>query len=62
MRQISDFSAATAVLHLVGEKGPLAQLVERLTLNQDVAGSNPARPAIASASDDPGTRSRTLYV
>ncbi len=25
-------------------KGPLAQLVEQLTLNQRVAGSNPARP------------------
>ena len=26
--------------------GPLAQLVEQLTLNQRVAGSNPARPTI----------------
>ena len=29
-----------------GHWGPLAQLVERLTLNQDVAGSIPARPTI----------------
>ena len=27
-----------------GHEGPLAQLVEQLTLNQRVAGSNPARP------------------
>jgi hypothetical protein len=30
--------------------GPLAQLVEHLTFNQVVAGSNPARPTINSTS------------
>jgi hypothetical protein len=28
--------------------GPLAQLVEQLTLNQRVVGSNPTRPTIAN--------------
>lgn len=33
-----------ALFVTIFSKGPLAQLVEQLTLNQLVAGSNPARP------------------
>lgn len=34
----------------------IAQLAERLTVNQDVAGSNPAIPAIANAIKSAGVR------
>ncbi len=35
----------------MGRHGSLAQLVEQLTFNQLVAGSNPARPTIFSSED-----------
>ena len=35
----------------MGRHGSLAQLVEQLTFNQLVAGSNPARPTIFSFED-----------
>ncbi len=39
----------TVALVIVGCRGALAQLVEHLTFNQVVAGSNPARPTIYPA-------------
>lgn len=39
----------TLILYRIDKKGPLAQLVEHLTFNQGVEGSNPSGPTILRA-------------
>src|SRR5690606_27302660 len=43
---IPAVAGSSPVVHPIFCNGPLAQLVEQLTLNQLVVGSNPTRPTI----------------
>ena len=57
LAQEMKLSTRLLILFSVSNRGPLAQLVERLTFNQDVTGSSPVRPTKKSVNSTPVLKS-----
>ena len=55
---IPAVAGSSPVVHPTHFHGPLAQLVEQLTLNQLVVGSNPTRPTISRFGGESGETGR----